>query len=127
MSEPRYAFDNSPWGGAHVRVLTLDEMPPYFPIGQAVRENIIRGARGKIWKYEWYRKQRVTIRFESVGSAILATMGSIVGEGLSFRWYEDVLIPDSATGTMVYIGEEFRFTPIDPTHFDFSFEMEALE
>ena len=127
MPSPQYRFDNTPWGGNHNVELTLDEMPNWFPIDQEVKENLIRANGGKLWKYEWYRKEKETLQFEAVGSAIVATMGSIVAEGYQFRWFKDITTANTGTGTMVYTGGPFGYTPLSIVWNDFSFEMEELE
>ena len=61
MADIRYRFDNTPWGGNHNVTLTLEEMPDWSPVGQEVRENQMRASGGRLWKYNWYRKEAYNI------------------------------------------------------------------
>jgi len=130
MADVIYRFDNIPWGGNHNVELEVDEMPDWSPIGQQMHENFLRSNNGKVWKYEWYRKDAVNLSFRGVGTAILATMGSIVREGVSFRWFEDInsgVTDGSGTGTMVYNAGAFEYQPLTPNLNDFDFSMEGFE
>jgi hypothetical protein len=126
MADIIYRFDNTPWGGSHNVTLTNEEMPDWSPVSEEVKETIMRGSGGKLWKYTWYRKGAFNISFKMVGTSILATMGSMARAGLSIRWYKD-LYNSGGTGTIVYIGGPFTYTPYSPKLHDFDFPVEELE
>lgn len=121
-----YRFDNTPFGGNQNVTLSIDEMPDWFPKGQEVKRNLIRGNRGKLWSYTWYRKERVRMGFFGVGTAIVGTMGSLASEDVPFLWYKDTTT-NMGTGTMMFVGDAFEYTPLTPEQNDFVFEMEALQ
>lgn len=124
MADVIYKFDNTPFGGSQSVELSTDEMPDYFQIGQESRVNTMRATGGKIWQYVWYKKMRSVIQFRSVGSAILATMGSIANENVQFLWYKDINTPNSGTHLCAFVGDEFAYTPLTPYQYDFDFEVE---
>ena len=126
MAEIVYRFDNTPWGGNHNVTLKLAEMPDFHSEAQQESETLDRANRGKIWQYIWYRKEARVLPFRAVGSAVTATMGSLALEAVNIRWYKD-LNNSGGTGTMVYIGGPFDFTPLTPSINDFDFPMEELE
>lgn len=127
MAEIVYRFDNTPWGGNHNVTLGLEEMPDFHPDPVQLRdESLQRANRGKIWNYVWWNKQSVSLPFRAVGTAITATMGSLVREAVNIRWYKD-LNNAGGTGTMFYVGGDFVPSPLTPEINDFNFEMEELE
>ena len=127
MAEIIYKFDNTPWGGSVTDTLKVDEMPDWSPIGQEVKENFIRSNNGKVWKYEWDRKEAVNLSFRGVGTDVRNTMDTLVSDGVSFLWIKDVNDATAGTGTMVYSGGAFQYQPLTPQLNDFEFPMEELQ
>ncbi len=125
MPNPIYRFDNTPWGGAHNVVLELQEMPEWFPVGQEKDQDVLRAKSGHLWSYTWYQKEASVINFRGVGTAILATMGSIARQSIAFRWFKDVTTPDSGTGTFMQVGP-FEYTHLTPLLCDFYFTVEEI-
>jgi len=93
MANIVYRFDNTPFGGNQNVSLSEDEMPDYYPIGQDAKRNQIVSDSGRAWTYTWYRKELDSINFQGVGTALVATMGSIVSEDVAFLFYKDTSTP----------------------------------
>ena len=125
MADIIYRFDNTPFGGNFNVTIGVNEMPDFHPIGEEVKENVYNGNRGKIWRYQWYRKQAIGLAFNGVGALLAATMGSIAIEHVAFLWYKD-LNNAGGTGTMMYLGE-FEQSPVSPNVTDFGFPMVDAE
>lgn len=126
MADIAYGFNSVPWGGTINYILPLESMPDFSPVGESVKENMLRGNNGKIWKYTWYRKETQALAFTSVGTAILNVMRGLAVQGVPFLWHKDVY-NGGGTGTMVYTGGPFSHRPYSPGIIDFTFQMEELE
>lgn len=126
MADVQYVFRSDPFGGAINATLGLGEMPDFFTRNEIVSENFIRATRGKVWRYEWYRKHNFSLPFRAVGSAILATMGTLAREGYEFLWYDYWKDASCGTYLMVFNGGEsgFTYTQLTPDLYDFDFPME---
>ena len=129
MADIQYVFRNDTYGGSINATLAITEMPDWFPWAELVSENKMRGARGKQWRYEWYRLNAVSLPFRAVGSAIVATMGTLAREGYPFLWYDNWKDASCGTHVMVFSGGEsgFGFTPLTPTLYDFDFPIESYQ
>ena len=129
MADPlQFRFDNTPFGGNQDKTLDPVEMPDWSPEGEQVKENLLRGDSGKVWKYTWYRKQQRHYSFSGVATSLVGTFGSLASEGVEFLVYFDVNddSPQSGTGTYVFTGGAFGFTSLSPDVADFEFPIEEL-
>lgn len=123
MADIIYRFRNDIFGGSWDITLTEDQMPNFFPIDEDVRQNSHIADTGKLWQYTWFRRKRYDMRFESVGTDVAATFGSMVGEEFLMLWYQDVNAgTDGGTGTISYTGA-FRKEPFAPDLVNFAFNV----
>ena len=123
MADIRYRFRDDVFGGSQDVTLGLDEMPNFFPVDEDVRQNSHIGDSGRLWQYTWYRKITYDLQFESVGTAVAATFGSLVREGRKILWYQDIDAgTDGGTGTFTYTGA-WRYEPFAPDLVNFSFKV----
>ena len=121
-----YRFRNDSFGGNQDITLPEDQMPNFFPIDEDVQQNSHISDSGKLWQYTWYRKFVFNMRFESVGTDLAATFGSLCREDRYILWYRDVNAgTDGATGTVTYTGA-FKYEPFAPDLVNFSFNVREV-
>ena len=122
-----YRFRNDVFGGAHDITLTENDMPNFFPIGEDVRQNSHIADTGKLWQYTWFRRETYSMQFESVGTLISGSFGSMIRENYNILWYRDINAGAAgATGTISHTGG-WKYTPFAPNLVNFSLDVREVK